>query len=297
MTNVKTIKTKIDSIINTKKITRTMEMIAISKMKKLKKKLLFIKPYSCIINRIILHISKSNLKYRHFFFQSKKKVKNIGIIIISTNKGLCGSLNTNIFKVTNEMIKKYLNSHITCNLYIIGLKGLSFFNRLKFQNIKKIIDLTDDIKQSELIQFSQDILKEYKEKKIDKLFIISNKFNSEISYTLNCKQLLPFNVIKYKKKNKYILHNNDWDYLCEFDDLCNIDVLLNEYITFQIFQCVLSNIVSEQSARMLAMKTASDNSDNMIKELQITYNKIRQFSITQELIEIISGASIISENV
>ncbi|MCW5197044.1 ATP synthase F1 subunit gamma [Buchnera aphidicola] len=293
MISIKNLKIKINSISNTQKITRTMEMIAISKMKKLKKELLFIQPYSKVINTIMEHVAQSNIKYKHFFFQSKKIIKNIGIIIISTNKGLCGNLNANIFKMVNKIIKKNSYSHIQYHLYIIGLKGLLFFQRLKFPNIVKILELTDNIKKSKIKNFVKNILKKCKKNKIDKLFIISNKFNNEISHTLNYQQLFPYNTIK---KTQNILYKNYWDYLYEPKYTCVIKVLLNKYITFQIFQYLLSNIVSEQSARMLAMKTASDNSNNIIKELQVNYNKKRQFNITQELIEIISGASMISEN-
>ncbi|CAL4317567.1 ATP synthase F1 subunit gamma [Buchnera aphidicola] len=294
MTNIKNIKNKISSLINTKKITKTMEMVAISKMKKFKKKIETSFSYSKVIEKVISHVLESPLKYKHIFLIKKKIIKTIGIIVISSDKGLCGSLNSNLFKMINSIILKYSIQKIQCRLYVFGQKGLFFFKHINLFHFSNIIHLTDDINESDLIKSTEEILEQYQTNKIDKLFIASNKNDNRVSFKPVLTQILPFkkDVLDHKKNKIYKF----WDYLYEPNSKIALDILLKKYILFQIFHSILENMLCEQTSRMIAMKTASDNSDNILKELQLIYNKMRQFSITQEITEIISGASLVSEN-
>lgn len=288
MANTKIIRDKIISIKNTQKITKTMEMIAISKMQKIKKKLSISVLYLKNVKKIIAHFFHSTLKNQHNFLYEKLQTKVINIIIISSNRGLCGNLNYNVFKKAVQLIEEYKKKNVICNAYLLGMKGISFFKNYNNINIKEFINVHDNITYDELYLFVKKIIKNFNINNFDKLYIIGNQFNpkQEMSYMF---QLLPLQS-KYFKDAEYTNYTT-WDYLYEPDSKLSIDFTLQRYILFQIFQLILENMVCEQSARMKIMKTATDNSDNIIQELQLLYNKIRQYSITQEIIEIISGTT------
>ncbi|CAL4317594.1 ATP synthase gamma chain [Buchnera aphidicola (Eriosoma grossulariae)] len=289
MAVVKEIKNKINSIINTKKITKAMEMVAVSKMKKIQEKLFNCRPYYENLIKVINHITYANLEYKHQYFQ-KRKVKNIGIIIISTDRGLCSNLNTNLFKKILLYIEKYSKKNITFKLIIFGSKGWKFFNDLNINILGGMTGIHEKINISELLGHIHIFLKEYNQKSIDKISIAYNHFYNTMIQKPKIINLLPINqTIQQDAITR-------WDYIYEPNSKILLDTLLNRFIESQIYQSILENLTSEQAARMIAMKTATDNSSNVIKELKLIYNKARQSSITQELIEIISGASVISTN-
>ncbi|QCI25819.1 ATP synthase F1 subunit gamma [Buchnera aphidicola] len=288
MANTKIIRDKIISIKNTQKITKTMEMIAISKMKKVKQKISISASYLYGIKKIISHTFDSTLKYQCNFLYERSKVNTVNIIILSSNRGLCGNLNYNVFKKAISLIQKYNKKDVKCNLYLMGMKSILFFKNYNYANIQQVINLDDNITYEMLYPVTKKIINSFNNNHCDKLFIIGNNntLNKVKPYVL---QLLPlasnfFTDIGYTKYNQ-------WDYLYEPESMLAIDFILQRYVLFQIFQLILENIVCEQFCRMVIMKTATENSENIIQELQLLYNKIRQYSITQEIIEIISGSS------
>ncbi|QCI25249.1 F0F1 ATP synthase subunit gamma [Buchnera aphidicola (Sitobion avenae)] len=290
MTSTKEIRNQIFSVINTKKITKAMEMVAVSKMRKTEERMKSGRPYADIIKKVIDHVVQGNLEYKHSYLE-KRKVQRIGIIVISTDRGLCGSLNTNLFKQVLFKIQKFANINIPCDLILFGLKSLSVFKLFESNILKKVTNLGEHPQLEELIDSVKIILKAYQHKKIDKIFIAYNKFHNKMLQDPTITQLLPFS-----KKNIVSTSNNNWDYLYEPESKLILDMLFNRYIESQVYQSILENIASEQAARMIAMKTATDNSGNRIKELQLVYNKVRQANITQELTEIVAGASAVSND-
>jgi F-type H+-transporting ATPase subunit gamma len=287
----KDIHNKINSIKNTKKITKAMEMVSIAKMRKTSKRMHAGRPYSTMIKKVINHLIQGNLEYQHSYLENRT-VKCVGFVIISTDRGLCGGLNTNLFKKVLVKMKKYADRNITCDLIIFGLKGSLFFSGLSNNIICTVTNTGDRPSLSQFIHSIETILRSYRRNTIDKLFLANNQFNNTVFHNPIITQLLPISKIDFKEKK---LHQV-WDYLYEPDSKSLLDLLLNRYIESQIYQGILENIASEQAARMIAMKMATDNGENLIKELQLIYNKTRQASITRELTEIISGASAVSLN-
>lgn len=285
----KEIYNKISSIKNTKKITKAMEMVAVSKMRKTVQRMHIRRPYSTMIKKIINHLIQGNLEHKHIYLE-KRTVKRIGLIVVSTDRGLCGSLNTNLFKKVLIKIKKYSDKNIISDLIIFGLKGLTFFNKYSNNIITSVTNAGDKPSLSDFIHAIKIILQLYKNKSIDKLFLASNEFNNTMVYSPMINRLLPLLKTDTKKEGLY----QRWDYLYEPDSNVLLDFLLNRYVESQIYQGILENIASEQAARMIAMKMATDNSGKIIKELKLIYNKTRQASITRELTEIISGAAAVS---
>lgn len=290
MASKKEIKDQIISVTNTKKITKAMEMVAVSKMRKTEERMRLGRPYSEIITKVIHHVLQGSLEYKHSYLQ-KRNNKRVGIIIVSTDRGLCGSLNTNLFKQVLFKIQDFAKINIPCDLILFGLKSLSVFKLFESNILKKVTNLGEHPQLEELIDSVKIILKAYQHKKIDKIFIAYNKFHNKMLQDPTITQLLPFS-----KKNIVSTSNNNWDYLYEPESKLILDMLFNRYIESQVYQSILENIASEQAARMIAMKTATDNSGNRIKELQLVYNKVRQANITQELTEIVAGASAVSND-
>ncbi|CAL4317514.1 ATP synthase F1 subunit gamma [Buchnera aphidicola] len=289
MANTKVIRNKILSITNTKKITKTMEMVAISKIKKIKSRLLVSQPYLFHIKTLISHFFNRKKKYSHILLKKEREIKNIGILVVTSNRGLCGNLNHNVYKKIFNIMKTN-HKDVVYHLYIFGLKGISFFKQKRNIYIKKMINTDDNIKYQQLIPFIKFIIQEYEENRIDKLLIVSNHCQNQILQNSHIIQLLPLKeeIFFDQKYTKY----SRWDYIYESKEKIILDTVFQSYMIFQVFQLILENILSEHSARMITMKTASDNSENIIKELGLLYNKTRQFSITQELTEIISGSPV-----
>ncbi|QIQ41636.1 MAG: F0F1 ATP synthase subunit gamma [Buchnera aphidicola (Microlophium carnosum)] len=288
MTSTKEIRNQIVSVVNTKKITKAMEMVAVSKMRKTEERMKAGRPYANIIKKVIDHVTQGNLEYKHSYLE-QRETKRIGIIVISTDRGLCGSLNTNLFKQVLFKIQKFAKINIPCDLILFGLKSLSVFQLCGSTILAKVTNLGENPSLEALINSIDIILKAYQDKQIDKIFIAYNKFHNKMLQHPKIIQLLPF-----CKNNIKNVSSNHWDYLYEPESTLILDTLFNRYIESQVYQSILENIASEQAARMVAMKTATDNSSNRIKELQLVYNKVRQANITQELIEIVAGASAVS---
>lgn len=287
----KEIHNKINSIKNTKKITKAMEMVSISKMRKTSKRMHAGRPYSKMIKKVINHLIQGNLEYRHSYLENRI-VKRVGFVITSTDRGLCGGLNTNLFKKVLVKMKKYADRDIVCDLIIFGLKGSLFFSGLSNNIICTVTNTGDQPSIFQFIHAIETALRSYRCNAIDKLFLANNQFNNTVFHNPIITQLLPISKIDFKEEKIHKV----WDYLYEPDSKSLLDLLLNRYIESQIYQGILENIASEQAARMIAMKMATDNGENLIKELQLIYNKTRQASITRELTEIISGASAVSLN-
>ncbi|WP_367680444.1 F0F1 ATP synthase subunit gamma [Candidatus Fukatsuia anoeciicola] len=290
MAGAKEVQSKITNIQNTQKITKAMEMVAASKMRKSQKYMIASRPYAEAIRNVIEHLTLGNLEYKHPYLE-ERKIKHVGYLVVSTDRGLCGSLNINLFKKLLAEMQNWLEKGIKCNLALIGLKAVSFFrsfinNGIPGNIIAEVTGIRDNPLLSELIGLVKVMLQAYDKGHLDKLYIVNNKFINTLSQEPQIIQLLPLVPIK---KNK--LEKKSWDYLYEPDSKILLDKLLRRYLESQVYQGVVENLASEQASRMVAMKAATDNSSNFIKELQLIYNKARQANITQELIEIVGGAS------
>ncbi|XBC44383.1 MAG: ATP synthase F1 subunit gamma [Buchnera aphidicola (Schlechtendalia peitan)] len=286
MSEIKEIRNKINSLNSTKKITKAMEMVSIVKMKKSEIKMNSKRPYLITIKKIINNIIYNNAKYKHEFLD-KRFTKSIEIIVISTDRGLCGNLNILLFKKIIQFIKNNKDKNVINNLFILGLKGASYFKSLSYNVRHYRRMLKSNYTLSDFLEFIQIPLQRYRERKIDKLFLAYNTFKSTLTHIPTIIQLLPLS--QEKLNNNYY-----WDYIYESNSEDLLDTLLNDYIKFQIYQAILENHTCEQASRMIAMKQATDNSKDLIKQLNIIYNKARQDNITQELTEIVSGAAAVS---
>jgi F-type H+-transporting ATPase subunit gamma len=286
--SINEIKNKIISVVNTKKITKAMEMVSASKIRKTQERMQLGRPYSEIIKKVIAHVIQGNLEYKHSYLDSRK-TQRVGIIVISTDRGLCGSLNTNLFKMVLLKMQQYARVNVLCDLVLFGLKSISVFKSCGSNILATVSNIEENPNLLELINSVNILLKEYDLRRIDKIFLAYNKFHNKMSQIPTLNQLLPCSRIK-----TVVQGTKKWDYLYEPESKLILDVLFKRYVESQVYQSVLENIASEQAARMMAMKTATDNSSNRIKELQLFYNKVRQANITQELNEIVAGASAVS---
>ncbi len=286
MAGAKEIRTKIGSVKNTQKITKAMEMVAASKMRKTQERMAASRPYAETMRKVIGHIALGNLEYKHPYLE-ERDVKRVGYLVVSTDRGLCGGLNTNLFKKLLADMKAWADKGVESDLAIIGSKGLSFFSSVGGNVVAQVNGMGDNPSLSELIGPVKVMLQAYDEGRLDKLFIVSNKFINTMSQSPQITQLLPLPPAE----DEGDLKKKTWDYLYEPDPKGLLDTLLRRYVESQVYQGVVENLASEQAARMVAMKAATDNGGNLIKELQLVYNKARQASITQELTEIVSGAS------
>lgn len=290
MASIKEIRHQITSVVNTKKITKAMEMVSVSKMRKTEARMRFGRPYSDIITRVIDHVIQGSLEYKHDYLK-ERNIRRIGIIIVSTDRGLCGSLNTNLFKKTLLKIESFTKKNISCDLILFGQKSLLAFKSFGDSILSQISNLGEKPDLLKFLGSIRIILEQYQKNKIDQIFIAYNKFQNKMIQHPKIDQLLP--LCRTHTKN---ISSKKWDYLYEPESKLILNTLFDRYIESKIYQSVLENIASEQAARMIAMKTATDNSSDRIQELKVTYNKVRQANITQELTEIISGASAVSVN-
>lgn len=286
MANAKEIRNKIASVKNTQKITKAMEMVAASKMRKTQERMAASRPYAKIIRNVIGHIALGNLEYRHPYLEHRE-VKRIGYLVVSTDRGLCGGLNVNLFKKVLIDMKDWSDRGVHSQLAMVGSRGLAFFNAINAHIVTQVTGLGDNPTLSELIGVVKSMLQAFDDGRIDKLFLVSNKFHNTMSQTPEIVQLLPLPPAE----DEEAMRVKTWDYIYEPNPKQLLDVLLYRYIESQIYQAVVENLASEQAARMVAMKAATDNGSNMINELQLVYNKARQAGITQELTEIVSGAA------
>lgn len=286
MAGAKEIRSKIASVQNTQKITKAMEMVAASKMRKSQERMVASRPYAQTMRKVISHLASGHLEYRHPYLD-ERQVKNVGYLVIATDRGLCGGLNINLFKKLLSDMKHWADSNVSCQLALVGSKAVSFFNSVGGNVIAQVTGMGDDPSLSELIGSVSVMLQAYDEKRLDRLYVVSNRFINTMSQSPVIEQLLPLPV----SEEDEALKCKSWDYLYEPDPKMLLDTLLRRYIESQVYQGVIENLACEQAARMVAMKAATDNGGSLIKELQLVYNKARQASITQELTEIVSGAA------
>ncbi|CAD83535.1 ATP synthase gamma subunit [Candidatus Blochmanniella floridana] len=288
MSSIKEVREKIESIRNIQKLSKAMEMIAASKMKKAQRLMLVSQPYTKAIRKVIDHISLGKLEYRHVYLMNRE-VRSVGYWVISSDRGLAGGLNVNVFRMLLNDISRWNKLNVTIKLAIIGSKAISFFNCIDPNMIVSYVSGIGDVpKMSQLIGLVGTMLQLYCNGQVDRLYLIYNKFINTLSQVPKIIQILPI----FSESNNTCVTKH-WDYLYEPDSKVLLDTLLNRYIESQVYQGVVENLASEQSARMIAMKTASDNGETIIKDLRVFYNKLRQSKITQELAEIISGSSVI----
>ncbi|MDN4502274.1 F0F1 ATP synthase subunit gamma [Alteromonadaceae bacterium BrNp21-10] len=284
MAGDKEIKGKIGSIKNTQKITSAMEMVAASKMKKAQDRMAASRPYAQSMRKVIGHLANANLEYRHPYLE-EREVKRVGYIVISTDRGLCGGLNTNEFKAVTKDVMAWRQKGVEVEFSALGSKACAFFNRFGGDVLAAESGIGDAPSVSDVIGLVKVMLNAYDEGKIDRLFLVYNKFVNTMTQEPKIEQLLPLP----KSDDENLKHR--WDYIFEPDPKPIMDLLLVRYMESQVYQGVVENAASEQAARMVAMKAATDNAGDLIDDLQLIYNKARQAAITQEISEICGGAA------
>lgn len=284
MASGKEIKGKIGSIKNTQKITSAMEMVAASKMKKAQERMASGRPYAQNMLKVIGHIANGNLEYRHPYLE-EREVKRVGYIVISTDRGLCGGLNTNEFKLVTQDVKKWREQGVEVDFAALGSKACSFFNRFGGSLLAAESGLGDKPTVNDVVGVVRVMLNAYDEGKIDRVYLVFNDFVNTMTQKPVINQLLPL------PKSQDEEYKHRWDYIYEPDPKEILEALMVRYIESQVYQGVVENAASEQAARMVAMKAATDNAGNLIDELQLVYNKARQAAITQEISEIVGGAA------
>tara|TARA_B110000438_G_scaffold60398_1_gene60589 strand:+ start:1275 stop:2135 length:861 start_codon:yes stop_codon:yes gene_type:complete len=280
----KEVKTKIASIGSIQKITSAMEMVAASKRRRAQERMAKGKPYAQRIRDVVGHIANAVSEYKHPYL-NERDVKRVAYIIISTDRGLCGGLNINLFKAALRSIKAWSDQDVEVDICVVGNKAASFFGSVGGNVVAAVTDVGDEPKAADLIGGVKVMLDSFDEGRIDKLFVVSNEFVNTMTQSPTVEQLLPLAATAGDRLNHH------WDYIYEPDAKELLDGLLIRYIESQVYQGVVENKACEQAARMLAMKNATDNAGDMIDELQLLYNKARQAAITQELSEIVSGAA------
>ena len=285
MAGAKEIRSKIKSVQNTQKITKAMEMVAASKMRKAQERMQAARPYAEKMRDVLSHLAQAHCEYKHPYLQDREEVKRVGYIVVSTDRGLCGGLNTNMFKAAVNDMSEWHDKGVEIDVCTIGKKASSFFSRFNGNIVAKADSLGDQPSQEALIGTVKVMLDAYDNGDIDRLFLISNEFVNTMTQTPNLMQLIPASG----EVDAELDHH--WDYIYEPDTKPIIDALMMRFIESQVYQGVVENIACEMSARMIAMKSATDNASDLIKELQTVYNKARQAAITQEISEIVSGAA------
>lgn len=287
MANAKEIRTKIRSIKNTQKITRAMEMVAASKMRRAQERMRHAQPYAKKILQVIGHLANAHPEYRHPFLE-KREIKRVGYIVVSTDRGLCGGLNANLLKTTIQDIKSWMDKGVEISLCLIGTKAEGFFKRVGGEVLGHADHLGDTPNLTDLVGVVKVMLDAYINNKIDALYLCSNDFINTMRQEPTIQQLLP--VVASTDEQ---LHHH-WDYIYEPDDSkVLLDKILTRYIESQVYRGVIENIACEQASRMLAMKNATENAAELISELEMAYHKARQASITRELSEIVAGAAVV----
>jgi len=285
MANEKEIRTQIASIKNTQKITKAMEMVAASKMRKAQDRMRATRPYAAKMRNVIGHLANANTEYNHPFLLERTEVKRVGYIIISSDRGLCGGLNVNLFKAAIKDMQQWQDKNVEIDMCLIGAKATQFFKKFSTNVISQVSHLGDEVRLSELIGTVKATLDAYTDGKIDRLYLVENEFVNSITQQPKVSPLLPLAA----EDNDDLKHH--WDYIYEPDAKSVLDGLLTRYAESIVYQGVVENVACEMAARMVAMKSASDNAGDLISDLQLAYNKARQAAITQEISEIVGGAA------
>lgn len=284
MASGKEIRTQIGSITNTQKITNAMQMVAASKMRKAQDRMAKGKPYAQRMRSVIGHLANSRAEYKHIYLQ-EREVKRVGYIVVSSDRGLCGGLNTNVFKKAVANSKTWADQGVPSDFCLIGAKAAAFFKSVGGHVVASVRDIGEAPSLELLIGSIKVMLDAFSEGKIDKLYLVGNEFVNTMTQSPSVEQLLPL-LAEDDNKLKHA-----WDYVYEPEARDLLDGLLVRYIESQVYQAVVENGACEQAARMIAMKAATDNAGDLIKDLKLAYNKARQAAITQELSEIVSGAA------
>jgi F-type H+-transporting ATPase subunit gamma len=284
MAGGKEIKTKIASVQNTQKITAAMEMVAASKMRKAQDQMLATRPYADRIARVVSHVARAHAEYKHPFL-IERDVKRVGLIAVATDRGLCGGLNTNMFKRALNHIGDLDERGVEVEVVTFGNKALGFFKRLGARIVAETSHLGDSPEIAQIIGPVQTLLKKYEEGEIDAIYLISNEFVNTMTQSPRLTRLVPVEPAEDEQLGHY------WDYIYEPGSKEVLDQVLDRYIESLVYQGVVENIACEMAARMIAMKNATDNAGSMIEELQLIYNRERQAGITQEISEIVGGAA------
>jgi len=283
----KEIRGKIKSVENTKKITKAMEMVAASKMRKAQERMRSARPYSDKIRNIASNLARANPEYTHPFLVTKNTAKTIGFIIVTTDKGLCGGMNTNALRMASSKIRELETAGNKIEAVAIGNKGFGFLNRVGVKVVSHAVQIGDTPHLEKLIGPVKVLLDAYHEGKLDAVYLVYTKFINTMKQEPMMEQLLPLADHRMQADKE----SHSWDYLYEPEAQTVIDELLLRYVEALVYQAVAENLASEQSARMVAMKAASDNAGSVIGELKLVYNKTRQAAITKELSEIVAGAA------
>lgn len=285
MAGAKEITGKIRSIENTKKVTSALEMVSASKIRKSQALMKATRPYSQMMRRIIGHLGKANPEYRHPFTITHDEVKKVGYIIVSTDRGLCGGLNSNLFKLVLKNMGEWKGKGAEISVVTLGKKASSFFRNIKVEIAAHASNLGEKPQINDLIGVMTTMLNAYREKEVDRVFIVYNDFINTMAQKPTVEQLLPLPPTEDENIADV------WDYIYEPDAESLLDSVLTRYIEALVYQAVLENLASEHAARMIAMKNATDNATDLIADLKLVYNKARQAAITQEISEIVSGAA------
>ena len=289
MANEKEIRSKIRSVKNMQKITKAMEMVAASKIRKAQDQMEASRPYAERIRRVVGHLSHANPDYKHPWLV-EREVKRVGYIIISTDRGLCGGLNINMFKTVIGELQQWQGKNVEVDLALVGAKAVQFFRRLGGNVVGTATHLGDKPQINDLIGSIKIMLDSYSDGKIDRLFLVHNEFVSTMSQVPTVKSILPVSAIDLGDETL----QKHWDYIYEPDAVDLLDDVLMRYIESQVYRGAVENFASEMAAKMVAMKSATDNAGDIISDLQLAYNKARQASITQEISEIVGGAAAVS---
>jgi F-type H+-transporting ATPase subunit gamma len=294
MAGSKEIRNKIKSVQSTRKITKAMEMVAASKMKKAQDRMRAARPYVERVFNIAMHISKANTEYKHPFLVKRDAVKRVGVIVVTTDKGLCGGLNTNVLRMMTTRFKEWRGAGVEVDFVAIGNKGLGFLNRLGGNIVSSVVQLGDRPRLDRLVGATKVLMDEYLQGSVDEIHIFSTSFVNTMKQEPRQVRIVPVPE-EYRSASGDVraaqVAEGSWDYIYEPDARELLDGMMRRYLEAVIFQMVNENMASEQSARMVAMKAASDNAGKIIDELQLIYNKTRQAGITKELSEIVGGAA------
>jgi len=287
MAGSREIRNKIKSVQNTRKITKAMEMVAASKMRRAQERMRHARPYADKVRNIAAHLANANPEYRHPFLVRRDSIKAAGVILVTTDKGLCGGLNTNVLRLITQRMRELERAGTKLQVTAIGNKGLGFMQRIGAKVVSQITQLGDSPHLEKMIGPVKLQLDAYAAGEIDAVYIAYTRFINTMKQEPVVEQLLPLDPSKLQETSR----EYSWDYLYEPDAQSVLDELLLRYVESMVFQAVAENMASEQSARMVAMKSASDNAKKVIGDLQLSYNKARQAAITKELSEIVSGAA------
>ncbi len=283
MAGLKEIRSQIGSIQNTKKITKAMEMVAASKMRRARERMDASRPYASKMRQVVSHMASGHLEYQHTFVKEREVVKRVGFIIISSDRGLCGGLNSNLFKKALQGIATWKEQDVDVDIAVFGSKALAAFRR--FGVVAETTGLGDSPSVKDMLGTIKVMLDAYEEGRIDRLFLVENEFINSMTQTPRVTQMVPIVAADMDELKHH------WDYLYEPESKEVIDTIMTRYIESIVYQGVVENIACEMSARMIAMKSATDNAGEMIDKLKLVYNKARQAAITQEISEIVSGAA------